>query len=316
MSEFDFPYLVTPKVSEDVTGGPTGNGRALVASPSRKRSLPTALPLLPYFIFIAAFLGIPTVALFVKASRSIEGSTTPALLMAMQDQYRDAFLYTMRLSAISAAIGALCGSILALAISRIERPRRLREFVIGFSGVAANMGGIPLAFAFIAALGAQGLLTRILYHWGIDLYGSGFKIYNFWGIVVVYLYFQIPLMLLVLMPSIDGLKPTWRESAMNLGASPWQYWRKVGLPILSPTLMGGFLLLFANAFSAYATAYALSSGGARLIPVQIRFYLQGNTITGRGNLGYAMAAWMIIILTVVIALYLILRRRAERWRNA
>jgi putative spermidine/putrescine transport system permease protein len=103
---------------------------------------------------------------------------------------------------------------------------------------------------------------------------------------------------------------------MNLGASPWQYWRKVGLPILSPTLMGGFLLLFANAFSAYATAYALSSGGARLIPVQIRFYLQGNTITGRGNLGYAMAAWMIIILTVVIALYLILRRRAERWRNA
>jgi putative spermidine/putrescine transport system permease protein len=316
MSEFDFPQVFTPDTSEDVSGGPTGNGRALVLSARLSYRVRNALPLLPYFSFVAIFLGIPTIALFIKASRSIDGSTTPALLMAMQDQYRDAFIYTIKLSVYSAALGALIGSVLALAISRIEHPRRLREFVTGFSGVAANMGGIPLAFAFIAALGAQGLLTRILHFWGLDLYGSGFKIYNFWGIVVVYLYFQIPLMLLVIMPSIDGLKSTWREAAFNMGASPSQYWRKIGLPILSPTLMGGFLLLFANAFSAYATAYALSSGGARLVAVQIRFYLQGNTITGHGNLGYAMAAWMIIILTIVIAAYLVLRRRAERWRRA
>ena len=314
MSEFDVPYLVTPKVSEDVTGGPTGNGRALVASSGTPQWLQNLLPLLPYFLFIALFLGIPAVVLFQKASRAIDGSTTPALAMAMQSQYRDAFIYSLKLSAISALLGALLGSVLALAISRIERPRFIRSFFTGFSGVAANMGGIPLAFAFIAALGAQGLLTRILYHWGVDLYGSGFKIYDFWGIVVVYLYFQVPLMVLVVLPAIDGLKTTWREGAFNMGASRAQYWTRIGLPILSPTLMGGTLLLFANAFSAYATAYALSSGGSRLVPVQIRFYLQGNTITGRGNLGYAMAAWMIIIEAVVIAIYLILRRRAEKWK--
>jgi putative spermidine/putrescine transport system permease protein len=130
------------------------------------------------------------------------------------------------------------------------------------------------------------------------------------------LYFQIPLMLLVMLPAIDGLRATWREASMNMGASRWQFWRHVGLPILAPSILGGTLLLFANAFSAYATAYALSSGGSRLVPVQIRFYLQGNTITGKGNLGYALAAWMVLILLVVMVGYLILRRRAERWRTS
>jgi putative spermidine/putrescine transport system permease protein len=150
---------------------------------------------------------------------------------------------------------------------------------------------------------------------GIDLVNAGFSISNFAGITVVYLYFQIPLMFLVALPAFEGLKPTWREAAANLGAQPLKYWRYVGLPILTPALLGGFLLLFANAFSAYATAYALSSGGAKLIPVQIRFFLQGNTITGKDNLGYAMAAWMIIIMLFVMALYLALRKRSERWQK-
>ena len=308
--------MVTPMASEDAPGGPTGNGRALAASSQRSQWFRIALPLGPYFLFTALFLAIPTVVLFVKASRAIDGSTTPALVMAMQEQYRDAFIYSLKVASVSAIFGSLFGFILALAITRIERPRFIRNFFTGFSGVAANMGGIPLAFAFIASLGAQGLITRILFHWGIDLYGAGFKIFNFWGIIVVYLYFQIPLMVLVMLPSIEGLKKTWREAAFNMGATRTQYWTRIGLPILSPTLMGGFLLLFANAFSAYATAYALSSGGARLVPVQIRFYLQGNTITGKGNLGYAMAAWMIIIEAVVICVYLVLRRRAERWRTS
>ncbi len=282
---------------------------------SVRRSSSQVLPLAPYFLFVGLFLVVPTVVLFAKAFRPVTGSTTSAMLEAMNESNRSSFLFSLKLSLISAVLGAFFGFVFALATSRIERPRRLRNLVTGFSGVAANLGGIPLAFAFIAALGAQGLFTRILFHNGIDLYGMGFKIYDFWGIVVVYLYFQIPLMLLVMMPAIEGLRPTWREAAINLGASPWQYWRRVGLPILSPSLMGGTLLLFANAFSAYATAYALSSGGSRLVPVQIRFYLQGNTITGKGNLGYALAAWMVLILLVVMSAYLVLRNRAERWRK-
>lgn len=312
MSELEFPWS-TPFPEENVTGGPVGSRASLA---SLRRSSLLALPLAPYFLFVGLFLAVPTVVLFTKAFRPVTGSTTSAMLEAMNESNRSSFLFSLKLSLISAVLGAFFGFVFALATSRIERPRRLRNLVTGFSGVAANLGGIPLAFAFIAALGAQGLFTRILFHNGIDLYGMGFKIYDFWGIVVVYLYFQIPLMLLVMMPAIEGLRPTWREAAINLGASPWQYWRRVGLPILSPSLMGGTLLLFANAFSAYATAYALSSGGSRLVPVQIRFYLQGNTITGKGNLGYALAAWMVLILLVVMSAYLVLRNRAERWRKA
>jgi putative spermidine/putrescine transport system permease protein len=129
------------------------------------------------------------------------------------------------------------------------------------------------------------------------------------------LYFQIPLMFLIMVPAFNGLRASWSEAAASLGAAPWQYWRYIGLPLLTPALLGGFLLLFSNAFSAYATAYALSSGGARLVPVQIRFFLQGNTITGKDNLGYALAAWMTIIMLITMTGYLFIRRRAEKWQQ-
>ena len=186
---------------------------------------------------------------------------------------------------MTALLGALIGVLLAYAAATLRRPKWLRSGVTAFSGVAANFGGIPLAFAFIAALGTQGLMTKILKSGGLDLQDQGFTIYSFWGLVIVYLYFQIPLMVLVTFPAIDGLKPAWREAAANLGATSWGYWRRVGLPVLAPSILGGILLLFANAFSAYATAYALSTGSSNLVTIQIRFFLQGNTITGKGQLG-------------------------------
>lgn len=234
---------------------------------------------------------------------------------AVSGTYLDSFLFTTKLSALSAALGAVLGTILTAAVVRVERPTWLRTAVSSFSGVAANLGGIPLAFAFLAALGTQGLVTKSLDWFGFDLLATGFTISNFAGITVVYLYFQIPLMFIVMLPAFEGLRPTWREAATSLGATSWDYWRRVAIPVLAPALLGGTLLMFANAFSAYATAYALSSGGSKLIPVQIRFFLQGNNITGKDNLGYAMAAWMILIMLATMACYLILRRRAERWQQ-
>ena len=207
----------------------------------------------------------------------------------------------------------MIGTLLALVVVRLQRPRWLRNGVLAFSGVAANMGGIVLAFAFIAALGTQGLATKIVKTVGIEL-PVGF-ITGFWGLVTVYLYFQIPLMFLVMLPAVDGLKPAWREAVANLGGTATTYWRRVGLPVLAPAALGGMLLLFANAFAAYATAFSLSTGASKLVSVQIRFFLQGNTITGKANLGYALAAWMVVLMLVTIAVYLLVRRRAERWRR-
>jgi len=235
---------------------------------------------------------------------------------AVTGQFQKSFIASIKLSLVTAVLGALIGVLLAYAAATLRRPKWLRSGVTAFSGVAANFGGIPLAFAFIAALGTQGLMTKVLKTSGLDLQAHGFTIRSFWGLVVVYLYFQIPLMLLVTFPAIDGLKPAWREAAANLGATSSTYWRRVGIPVLAPAILGGFLLLFANAFSAYATAYALSAGSSNIVTVQIQFFLQGNTITGKGQLGYALAAWMIIIMAVCMTGYLLLRRRAERWRRA
>jgi len=269
----------------------------------------------PFAIFVGIFLLWPSFSVFRSALQPAEGSSKPAMLEAISGQYLSSILFSMRMSAITATLGMVIGTLVAIAVVSLDRMRGLRNLMVGYSAVAANLGGIPLAFAFIASLGMQGLYTKILSAFGINLSDMGFKISDFSGIVIVYLYFQIPLMTLVMLPAVDGLKSTLREAASNLGASSRQYWKSIGIPLLTPSLLGGFLLLFANAFSAYATAFALSAGGSRLVSVQIRFYLQGNTITGKSNLGYALAAWMIIVMVVAMSGYLGLRRVSERWRR-
>jgi putative spermidine/putrescine transport system permease protein len=273
------------------------------------------LGLLPFFAFLGLFLVVPAITVFSQAFSGDHGITASAMNEAITGQYRKSFLASIKLSVLTAVLGGIIGVMLAYALATLERPRFLRSGAIAFSGVAANLGGLPLAFAFLATLGAQGLATKILKTGGIDLISHGITVYSFWGLTAVYLYFQIPLMVLVTIPAIDGLKPAWREAALNLGSSAWGYWRRVGIPVLMPSILGGMLLLFANAFAAYATAYVLSTGTSNLVSVQIRFFLQGNTITGKGQLGYALASWMIIIMTLCMVGYLALRQRAERWRR-
>jgi putative spermidine/putrescine transport system permease protein len=273
------------------------------------------LGLAPFAGFLVVFLVWPTVGVVVSAIQPVRDGVRPALLEAVSGQYLGTILQSARLSAITAVLGAVIGALVAAATVAIGRDGWVRSAVTGYSAVAANLGGIPLAFAFTASLGFQGLYTRALSGAGIDLYGTGFKISNFAGIVVVYLYFQIPLMTIVMLPAIDGLRLALREAAAVHGASARQYWRMVGLPMLAPSFLGGLVLLFANSFAAYATAYALSSGASRLVPVQIRFFLQGETITGKANLGYALATWMIVVTGAAMCVYVMLRRRTERWRG-
>jgi len=283
-----------------------------MAGSSKRRA--RHLVFLPYVAFLAIFLGWPGLYVFRSAFAKGTAERSP-MIEAVTGQFRGSFVFSLQLSFISASIGAVIGALVAVAVVRLDTVRGLRSTVVGYSAVAANMGGIPLAFAFLAAFGMQGLATRLLREINVDIIGWGFRISDFWGIVLVYLYFQIPLMTLVLVPALDGLRRTWAEAAQSLGASSAQYWRLVALPILTPALLGGFLLLVANAFAAYATAFALSSGGSRLVPVQIRFFLQGDTITGKTNLGYALAAWMVIITALLVTGFQLLMRRAERWRR-
>ncbi|MGD9703588.1 MAG: ABC transporter permease [Acidimicrobiia bacterium] len=273
------------------------------------------LGLVPFFAFLSLFLVVPAISVFSKAFVDGEGQFGfTAFRNAFRGQNLRAFEFSVKLSAISAAVGVVIGTLLAYAATSIRRPRWLRSLVVAFSGVAANLGGIPLAFAFIALLGRQGLATKILSGLGVDLYGSGFELDSTWGLTAVYSYFQIPLMVLITLPAIDGLKTSWREAAANLGGTSFTYWRRVGIPVLTPSLLGGFILLFANSFSAYATADAMTTKSL-IVPLRIGFYFRGDISAGEEQLGFSLAAWMIVIMTVCMGLYWILRRRAERWQN-
>ncbi len=272
--------------------------------------------LVPLFAFLTLFLVVPAISVFNRALTANDGTHEfSALRKAFSGQNLDAFKFSVFLSFFAALVGVVLGTFLAYAATVIRRPKWLRSIITSFSGVAANLGGIPLAFAFIALLGRQGLFTKILDGlFNFQLYGTSFKLDSTWGLTVVYSYFNIPLMVLITLPAIDGLKQSWREACANLGGTSFTYWRRVGLPVLAPSLLGGFLLLFANSFSAYATAAALTQKSL-IVPLRIGFYLRGDVSANEDQLGFALATWMIIIMTVCMGLYWVLRKRAERWQQ-
>lgn len=291
------------------TGGRTAG------APSRVRRDWAWLGLLPFFAFLVLFLIVPAVSVFLDAIKTADGGySLSAMGEAFSGQNFQAFKFSILFSAGAAAVGVLLGTLLAYAAATLVRPRWLRNLITSFSGVAANMGGLPLAFAFITLLGARaGVLTNILRWLGWDIYGGNFDLGSIRGLIIVYSYFNIPLMVLITLPAIDGLKPAWREACANLGGTTFTYWRRVGLPVLAPSLLGGFLLLFANSFAAYATASILTDN-SKIVSLRIAFFLGGDVSVGEDAVGFSLAAWMIIIMAVSMGLYWVARRRAERWR--
>jgi putative spermidine/putrescine transport system permease protein len=267
----------------------------------------------PFIIFAVLFLMLPTLYLVGAAFIGRDGQFTLENIAGLfTDQIIAAYWISIRISGASAILGALVGLAIALAIIRGRLPEGLRAAVMTFSGVASNFAGVPLAFAFISTLGRLGLVTVILKVIGIDLYKSGFNLLSFWGLTLTYLYFQIPLMILIIAPAVDGLKKEWSEAAAILGASPWQFWRYVGLPILWPSFLGTLSLLFANAFGAIATAYALTGSSLNIVPILLYAQIRGDALQNPG-LGAALALGMILITATANIIYLVISARAERW---
>ncbi len=271
------------------------------------------LGLVPFLLFLVLFLFIPAISVFANSLRTTDGWSLSAMGEAMSGQNFDAFKFSITFSVGAAVVGVIVGVLLAYAAATAQRPAWLRGLVSSFSGVAANMGGLPLAFAFLSLLGRQGVLTKILAAMGWDIYAGDFTLGSVNGLIIVYSYFNVPLMVLVTLPAIDGLRPSWREACSNLGGSTWTYWTRIGIPVLLPSILGGFLLLFANSFSAYATA-AILTDNSKIVPLRIGFFLGGDVRIGESAVGYSLAAWMILIMGVAMSLYWVARRRSERWQ--
>ncbi len=266
----------------------------------------------PLVVYVIAFLVLPTLMLLAEAFSGKHGLTLKYVAALGQGQTVIAFRNSIVLSALAALVGVTAGGIAASLVLRPGVPRGVRSLVTSFSAVAANFAGVPLAFAFIATLGSLGIITVWLKSAGIDLYGMGFSLYSLPGLVLVYAYFQIPLMIIVFTPALEALRREWREAAENLGASAFDYWRHVGLPILLPSLLSAFILLFGNAFSAYATPYALTSGIVALVPVEISNVLSGNVMISQQT-GAALALGMIVVMVGVMGVYALAARRIGRW---
>jgi putative spermidine/putrescine transport system permease protein len=269
----------------------------------------------PFFLFAFLFLLLPSVSIFVRSFEAVGGGFTLDNFRAIFTgrDLLNAYRVSLTISVITAIGGAIFGFLLAYAVILGGLPRFLRSFLLTFSGVASNFAGVPLAFAFVATMGNAGLVTRLLETgFNIDIHAGGFTIYSIYGLSIVYMYFQFPLMVLIMAPALDGLKREWREATENLGGTGYHYWRYVAFPILLPSLLGTMILLFGNAFGAYATAYAFSGSFINLVTIVIGAQIQGDVLYNPG-LGNALALGMIVIMGLSMFGYISLQRRAARW---
>ena len=280
-------------------------------------TLTSWLGLVPFLLFCLLFEILP--AIIIIEGSFTDNNTGGATLdnyhrMLSQASNLRAFQTSIAISLITALLGGVFGTLAAYGIYNL-RTHWLRNLLVGFSSIAANFAGVPLAFAFVATLGVTGFVTvalQKLFH--VNIYDLGFSIYQFWGLVIVYTYFQLPLMILLTLPALSGLRPEWREAAINLGASNFTFWRRVGLPILLPSLIAATMLLFANSFGAFATAFALAQGSINLVPILINFVVNGNVNIDFG-LGNALAVGMIVVLVIAVSFYTAMLRRVNVWQG-
>jgi putative spermidine/putrescine transport system permease protein len=307
--------VTVERTSRADTDSRQDQGDAPRARPPRKPLSWAWVGVAPFFLFAIMFLALPSLSIFVRSFEGPGGTWTfqNILDVFQKSDIRSAYRLSLQISVVTALGGAFFGFLLAYAVTIGGLPKGIRNFMLTFSGVASNFAGVPLAFAFVATMGNAGLATRLIESWlNVDIHAGGFTIYSFWGLSIVYMYFQFPLMVLVMAPALDGLRREWREACENLGGSSFHYWRYVALPILAPTLLGTSILLFGNAFGAYATAYAFTGSFLNLVTIVIGAQIQGDVLYNPG-LGNAMALGMIIIMSLVMVVYIWSQRRAARW---
>jgi putative spermidine/putrescine transport system permease protein len=269
--------------------------------------------LVPFMVFATLFLLLPTAHLLVGAFQDGDGHFTMVNIgQLFNANVVRAYGISLKISAASALVGGVLGFLMAWAVIQGGLPGWLKPLVMTFSGVASNFAGVPLAFAFLATLGRVGVVTSLLNAYlGFNLYSTGFSILSFTGLTLTYLYFQIPLMVLIVTPALEGLKKEWREACNCLGGSTLQYWRYIAMPVLWPSILGAMLLLFANAFGAVATAYALTGSSLNIVPILLYAQIRGDVLHNP-NLGYAMALGMIVITGLANAGYMVLRSKTDR----
>jgi putative spermidine/putrescine transport system permease protein len=282
---------------------------------ARRRGLFSVIGVAPFLVYIALFLVVPAGSVMVEAFHDNNGNPSLSNIRTLLDSsqpYLNDYATSLELAAISAVVAGVVGLLGTVALVSFPN-RTIRQLVSTAAGVLANTGGVPLAFAFLASVGNSGVITDLLSRLGFNPYDHGFNISSFTGLVIVYLYFLLPLTILLMLPPVEALRREWREAASTLGADSRTYWRKVGLPVLAPPFVATLMVLFMDAFAAYATADVLTTGVVPLVPLAIGQFLAGNEVADQVHLGDALGFGMVVIVIVAGALYVVVQRRTSRW---
>lgn len=276
-----------------------------------RANLGAGVALAPFVVFIILFEAIPVVVLILGSIGWLDHPTLKYLTAVFtQPAYRQSVTNTLVVSAISSVIGAIAGTAIGYGLTA-TRHGRIRSGLIALANVTANSGGITLAFAFITVIGITGGLTVALKIVGVDLY-SFFSLYSMWGLVVVYVYFQVPLMIVLTLPAFAALRLEWREASISLGGNAVDFWRRVGVPILTPAIIAGFVLLFASAMGAFATALALMGGQANVMTTQVTVLREGEVIFNPSQAD-AVAVALLVFVAVAVVAYHVIEGRTLRW---
>ena len=301
-----------------VANAPALTSTGAGASPRRQSRSGFAkyLGLTPFAVYVILLLASPTVLAVSTGFFTESGAfTLDNVAGIFAPNVIATFGSSFWVSAVTAVVGAVIGALVCYALLGTRAEGALRTVIDSLSSVLAQFGGVMLAFAFIATIGNQGLITVALRGLGIDLFASGPWLYQVPGLLPVYIYFQVPLMVITFMPALEGLKPQWAEANATLGGTRFTYWTRIAAPVLAPSFFGSLLLLFANAFSSYATAAALISQGSQIVPLQIRSALVSETVLGRENMAGALALGMIVVMVVVMWGYSVLQSKTSRWQR-
>lgn len=263
------------------------------------------------FIFVALFMFVP---LFTMISGSFQEDGGGAFTFNQYKElftnpyYWKAFENSILISLLSSFIGIIAAIFAAYALTRF--PQRVQERLLVITNLTSNFAGIPLAFAFIVLLGNSGLFTMLFRQFGIDMTAT-FNLYSWSGLTIIYVYFQLPLAIMLLYPLYHAIQDNWKEAASLLGASPFQFWKRIGLPVLLPGIAGTFSILFANAMGAYASAYALTGSNYNLVPVRIGALVSGD-IFARPELGSALGVLLGLTLLAAMLVNEWLTRKVRR----
>ncbi len=304
--------------ADAAASAPTSPAGPARIAPARRSAPGTAwLGLVPFAAYVLLFLAVPTVLAIGSGLFAKDGSFTWTNIAALGDPVvLSTFANSAGLSLLTSLVGALVGALVCYAMLGLHPEGVVRSTVDAAAGVLAQFGGVMLAFAFICTIGIQGVVTVLLRDsFGVNIYENGTWLYALPGLILPYIYFQVPLMVITFMPALAALRPQWAEANLTLGGTSASFWLRVGFPVLAPSFLASLLLLFANAFSSYATAAALASQGSQIVPLQIRAALTSETVLGRENLAGALALGMIVVVGVVMALYSLIQRRAARWQS-